>query len=251
MYTDKLLISKHHQCLLEIYPCWIHLRYTRFVRQHILGTIGPKKKITKPAEKPRRPQWRSSGHPCSAIAFAYAQFHIVQSAQSAVCNFFSLLPAADDEPTLVVAAFCFLTSQRRCPVVWVACYFFSPRRVFAPGCYFEKSGFSCFSASAVLWVLTPEILRLHIWTSELVVSFLTFRRRRSFFGDLPDKPFLRLWLDAAGRIAGSPERPEATGTSGYRIGKLRVLPATVSEFTVLLLAWNSVRSNLVEGTSYA
>ena len=37
----------------------------------------------------------------------------------------------------------------------------------------------------------------------------------SFSGDLPDKPVLRLRLDAASSSTGIPERPESTGTSDY------------------------------------
>ena len=61
---------------------------------------------------------------------------------------------------------------------------------------------------------------------------------RSFSGDLPDKFFLSFRLDAAGRIAGNPERPEVTGISGYRIGIDRI-----SENNL-----NTVRSNLVKET---
>ena len=65
-----------------------------------------------------------------------------------------------------------------------------------------------------------------------VFSFFTFRRRhcRSFSGDLLDTAFLRLRLDAAGRIARNPEHPEVTGTSGYRIGIHRTSGKKFSPF---------------------
>ena len=57
---------------------------------------------------------------------------------------------------------------------------------------------------------------------------IDYGRFRAFSSDLPDNPPLRLLFDAAGRISGVPERPEFTGTSGYRIGIYRT---SISEFS--------------------
>ena len=73
-----------------------------------------------------------------------AQFLIAESEQSALCTFFSLLPKAYDEPPLVVAVFHFpgFSAALPCRVGRLLLSF--PRRVFGPGCYFEKVAFRGF-----------------------------------------------------------------------------------------------------------
>ena len=73
-----------------------------------------------------------------------AQFLLAQSEQSALCTFFSLIPKAYDEPPLVVAVFHFPGFSAALPCRAGRLLLFSPRRVFAPGCYFENVAFRGF-----------------------------------------------------------------------------------------------------------
>ena len=59
-------------------------------------------------------------------------------------TFFSLLLKADDEPPLVVAVFYFPGFSAALPCRVGRLLLFSPRRVFAPGCYFEEVAFRGF-----------------------------------------------------------------------------------------------------------
>ena len=72
-----------------------------------------------------------------------AQFLIAESEQSALCTFFSLLPKAYDEPPLVaVFHFSGFSAALPCRVGRLLLSF--PRRVFGPGCQFEKAAFRGF-----------------------------------------------------------------------------------------------------------
>ena len=124
-------------------------------------------------------------------------------------------------------------------------------------CLNSKRGCSCIFE----WSVIEQCLRGD-WTlivfkhvQRYVFSFFTFRRRhcRSFSGDLPDKPFLRLRLDAAGRIARNPEHPEVTGTSGYRIGIYRTSGKKFSPFKLRLksLFWSQVHRHVPPQSVFA
>ena len=93
------------------------------------------------------------------IAFASVQFHIVQSEQSAVGTFLSLLPKAYDDPALVVAVFHFPGFSASLPCRAGRLLLFSLRRVFAPGCYFEEVPFRSFPLGfqKCKRVLSPEL----------------------------------------------------------------------------------------------
>ena len=56
--------------------------------------------------------------------------------------------------------------------------------------------------------------------------------------DLPENLFLRLRLDATGRIAGIQERPEFTGTSG--IGIYRYVPEFIDEIHLVETHWSNL-----------